>query len=78
MPKKKISGTAFEIYIYETVRNNFPLKEGWEILENKNIKVGKSFIRPDFVVKKRKITVFCFSEGKVRNSEKESILKGFH
>jgi hypothetical protein len=29
--------------------------EGWEILENKNIKVGRSFIRPDFVVKKRKI-----------------------
>jgi len=55
MPKKRISGTDFEIYLYPTIRKNFPLKEGWEILENKNIEAGKSFIKPDFVVKKRKI-----------------------
>gem|GEM_PF-5821237 len=34
--KKKISGTDFEIYLYPTVRKNFPLKEGWEILEMLN------------------------------------------
>jgi hypothetical protein len=55
MPKKRVSGTDFEIYLYPTIRKNFPLKDGWEILENKNTKVGRSFIRPDFVVKKRNI-----------------------
>jgi hypothetical protein len=55
MPKKRISGTDFEIHLYPTIRKNFPLKEGWAILENKSIEVGKSFIKPDFVVKKRKI-----------------------
>lgn len=54
--KKKISGTEFEFYIYKTILNNFPLKEGWEIHENEEIKVGRSLIRPDFsIVKKRKI-----------------------
>lgn len=56
MPKKKtISGTDFEFYIYKTVRKNFPLREGWEILENVELKVGRSLIRPDFVVRKRNI-----------------------
>lgn len=54
MPKKKkISGTHFEIYLYPTIRRNFPLKEGCEIFENMEIKVGRSLIRPDFVVVKR-------------------------
>jgi hypothetical protein len=56
MPKKKtISGTDFEFYIYKTVRKNFPLREGWEILENVEFKVGRSLIRPDFVVRKRNV-----------------------
>ena len=56
MPKKrKISGIDFEIYIYKTIRNNFPLKEGWEILENVEMKVGRSLLRPDFVVRKRNV-----------------------
>jgi hypothetical protein len=56
MPKKrKITGTEFEFYIYKTIRNNFPLKEGWEILENEEIEVGRSLIRPDFVVRKRNV-----------------------
>ena len=53
MPKKrKISGTDFEIYLYPTVRKNFPLEKGWEILENIELKIGRSLIRPDFVVRK--------------------------
>lgn len=56
MPKKKtISGTDFEFYIYKTVRKNFPSREGWKILENVELKVGRSLIRPDFVVRKRNV-----------------------
>jgi hypothetical protein len=56
MPKKKIiSGTPFEIYLFPTIRKNFPLKEGWEILENVELKIGRSLIRPDFVVRKRNV-----------------------
>jgi hypothetical protein len=53
--KKKISGTDFEFYIYKTIRKNFPLREGWEILENVELKAGRSLIKPDFVVRKRNV-----------------------
>lgn len=53
MPKKKrISGAPFEIHIYKTVRKNFLLRQGWEILEQPTI---KDDYKPDFLVKKRKI-----------------------
>ena len=49
--KKKISGTDFEIHLYPTIRENFPLKQGWNIDEQPIIKGG---YRPDFLVEKRK------------------------
>lgn len=51
MPKKKNFGTDFEVYIYKAIRRNFPLKEGWEILEQATIKGN---YKPDFLVGKRK------------------------
>jgi hypothetical protein len=49
--KKKITGTDFELYIYKTIRRNFPLWRNWDIHEQPTVKRG---YRPDFVVRKRK------------------------
>jgi len=45
-----LSGTPFELYIYDTVRKRYPAYEGWEIYEQCSLKDGS---RIDFYVVKR-------------------------
>lgn len=45
-----ISGTDFEIYIYNTIRRNYPTYEGWIIEEQLILPDGS---RPDFIVSRK-------------------------
>ncbi|MCJ7768410.1 hypothetical protein MUP79_08470 [Candidatus Bathyarchaeota archaeon] len=45
-----MSGTPFEVYIYETVRKRYPAYEGWEIREQCPLEDGS---RVDFYLVKR-------------------------
>ena len=39
-----LSGTPFEVYIYDTVRKRYPAYEGWEIYEQCPLENGRGWI----------------------------------
>jgi hypothetical protein len=47
-----LSGTPFEVYIYDTVRKKYPAYEGWEICEQCSLEDGS---RVDFYVVARNV-----------------------
>jgi len=56
-----MSGMPFEVYIYNTIRRNYPAQDGWIIDEQPTLINGS---RPDFIVSRRKSIVVIDAKDK--------------